>query len=93
MNRVRLRPTGVSGSEYINASFLDVSQFGTANCPIGHYACLFIVGLQAEEYVHGSAGPCASTVNDFWRMVWEFKSRAVVMLCQLEENGQVSASL
>ena len=58
MNRVRLRPTGVSGSEYINASFLDVSQFWTANCPIGHYACLFIVGLQAEEYVHGSAGPC-----------------------------------
>ena len=37
--------------------------------------------------------PVASTVNDFWRMVWEFKSRAVVMLCQLEENGQVSASL
>ena len=33
--------------------------------------------------------PLASTANDFWRMVWEFKSRAIVMLCQLEENGQV----
>ena len=25
INRVRLRPTGVTGGEYINASFVDVS--------------------------------------------------------------------
>ena len=29
------------------------------------------------------------TVSDFWRMVWEFKSKAVLMLCNTEENGQV----
>ena len=30
------------------------------------------------------------TVGDFWRMVWELKSAAIVMLTQLEENGEVS---
>ena len=34
--------------------------------------------------------PLENTVNDFWRMMWEFKSRAIVMLCQLNENGEVS---
>lgn len=30
-----------------------------------------------------------STINDFWRMLWEHKSRAVVMLCGLMEDGKV----
>ncbi|CAI8043302.1 Receptor-type tyrosine-protein phosphatase F [Geodia barretti] len=68
MNRVRLKPTGVSGAEYINASFLD--------------------GYKQKNAYMAAQAPVAATVNDFWRMVWEFKSRAVVMLCQLEENGQ-----
>ena len=58
MNRVRLKPTGVSGAEYINASFLDVSQFRMTHCPIGHQA--IYVGVQAEECVHGGPGPCCS---------------------------------
>ena len=33
--------------------------------------------------------PLRETVGDFWRMIWEFKSKAIVMLCNLEENGQV----
>lgn len=31
----------------------------------------------------------ASTVNDFWRMVWEQRSTIVVMLTDLQENGAV----
>ena len=41
MSRVRLRPTGVTGAEYINASFLDVSSLlapHTAPCAILHWA-------------------------------------------------------
>ena len=34
-------------------------------------------------------GPMKETVGDFWRMVWEFKSAAIVMLTQLEEDGEV----
>ena len=31
-----------------------------------------------------------STVNDFWRMIWEHKSRVLVMLCGLKEDGKVN---
>ena len=33
-----------------------------------------------------------STMVDFWTMVWEKKSNAIVMLSLLEENGAVSNS-
>ena len=29
------------------------------------------------------------TVEDFWHMIWETKSKAIVMLCNLEEEGKV----
>ena len=29
------------------------------------------------------------TVEDFWRMMWEYRCGCIVMLCQLEEDGQV----
>lgn len=31
-----------------------------------------------------------NTVHDFWRMIWEFKSKTIVQLCDLEENDIVS---
>lgn len=34
-------------------------------------------------------GPLQNTIDDFWRMVWEHRVSAIVMLCQLEENGKV----
>ena len=37
-------------------------------------------------------GPMENTVEDFWRMVWELKSAAIVMLTQLEEDGEVRRS-
>ena len=34
--------------------------------------------------------PMESTTRDFWKMVKERECTVVVMLCSLEENGQVS---
>ena len=34
-----------------------------------------------------------NTLEDFWRTVWEFKSKTIVMLCNLEENGEESSQL
>ena len=30
-----------------------------------------------------------STVDEFWAMIWERRSHAIVMLSLLEENGRV----
>ena len=35
-------------------------------------------------------GPLSHTVDDFWRMVWEYKLPTIVMLTQLEESGKVT---
>ena len=32
-------------------------------------------------------GPLQSTVGDIWRMMWEFKSKVMVMLCDFTEDG------
>lgn len=29
-----------------------------------------------------------STVNDFWRLVWQEKPKAIVMLCKVIEGGR-----
>lgn len=34
-------------------------------------------------------GPLTNTVDDFWRMVWEHRASAIVMLCSLVEDGKV----
>lgn len=63
----RLRPSGVPGSDYINASFID--------------------GYRLRNAYIATQTPLISTTNDFWRLIWEFRSKSVVQLCCLEEYG------
>ena len=44
---------------------------------------------QCKAFLVGP-GPMESTLNDFWRMIWEKQSFAIVMLGQLVENGEVT---
>lgn len=51
-------------------------------------ANLVEVPLATRKYIL-TQGPLAATVGHFWLMIWEQKSKAVIMLNDLVERGQV----
>lgn len=67
------------------------------NCPLILLTILlsfiFLCMLQgfssAREYI-ATQGPIASTINDFWRLVWEQNVSMIVMLTQCMERSRVS---
>ncbi|KAG8453294.1 hypothetical protein GDO86_000073 [Hymenochirus boettgeri] len=48
----------------------------------------FIDGYRQKDSYIASQGPLRHTNEDFWRMIWEWKSCSIVMLTELEERGQ-----
>lgn len=49
----------------------------------------FCDGYRRPNHYIATQGPLPDTVGDFWRMVWEHRSRTLVMMTQLEERGRV----
>ena len=37
--------------------------------------------------------PLSNTIEDFWRMIWDYNVGTIVMLNENEENGQVLMNL
>ena len=31
-----------------------------------------------------------NTVSDFWKMIWEYESKTIVVLCKMIEEGEVT---
>lgn len=48
----------------------------------------FIDGYRQKDSYVASQGPLLHTIEDFWRMIWEWRSCSIVMLTELEERGQ-----
>ncbi|XP_056432722.1 receptor-type tyrosine-protein phosphatase epsilon-like isoform X4 [Gadus chalcogrammus] len=48
----------------------------------------FIDGYRQKDYFIATQGPLAHTVQDFWRMAWEWKCHSIVMLTELQEREQ-----
>lgn len=52
---------------------------------------LFPQGYRQKDYFIATQGPLPHTVEDFWRMVWEWKCHTIVMLTEVQEREQVRA--
>lgn len=51
----------------------------------------FLDGYKHRRNFIAAQAPLETTTSDFWRMVWEQKNRVLVMLCNLEENDQITS--
>lgn len=52
----------------------------------------FVMGYQDRKRFICAQGPTDTTVNDFWRMIWEHGLELIVMLTNLEEYSKVKCS-
>ena len=97
-SRTVLKWAGEQGSDYINASYINVSKwmigpsihFCGMHCVFGMNYWFTTQGYKHRRAYIATQGPLESTEDDFWRMVWEHKCGCIVMLCKLEEDGQVN---
>jgi len=46
------------------------------------------VEFQGEKHFICTQAPLESTIDDFWRIVWQEKCKVVVMLCEILEQGR-----
>ena len=87
------------GSDYINASFIDI-RWLKYSYSYYHYrlvkmmqVCSFNIlclqGYRQRGAYIATQAPMENTVNDFWRMVWDYQSRTIVLLCRMKEDGKV----
>ncbi|KAK7460714.1 hypothetical protein BaRGS_00038860, partial [Batillaria attramentaria] len=49
----------------------------------------YVPGYTRDDEYIATQGPLHSTMNDFWRMVWEHRVPIIVMLTQIQERGQI----
>jgi protein tyrosine phosphatase len=52
----------------------------------------FFQNVHKNDAYIASQGPLPTTVDDFWRMVWEQRVRVILMACKEVEMGKVRRS-
>nr|XP_039266285.1 receptor-type tyrosine-protein phosphatase F-like [Styela clava] len=61
----------------------------TGNGPTSEYInASYIDGYKKLKKFIATQGPKPNTINDFWRMIWEHRIEAIVMVTNVDENGR-----
>ena len=83
-----LRAASATSSDYNNASFVDVHCIFRLAWLKYLSLLFFFQGYRQRGGYIATQAPMENTVNDFWRMIWDYQSRAIVMLCRMKEDGK-----
>ena len=46
------------------------------------------INIQKDKYFISTQGPKPETIEDFWTMVYDYKSNIIIMLCNVKEGGR-----
>ncbi|KAM3847307.1 tyrosine-protein phosphatase non-receptor type 18 isoform 2-T2 [Vipera latastei] len=57
-------------------------------CQTDYINASFIQGVDNKRCYIATQGPLAHTVLDFWRMIWQYKVKVIVMACREVEMGK-----
>lgn len=90
-NRVLLDADDES-SDYVNASFIDVSKF-INQISYWNLKLEYLQGYKIKKEYIASQGPKSETTIDFWRMILQYNVRIIVMLTQFQEGTNVSVHI
>ncbi|CAH0715739.1 unnamed protein product, partial [Brenthis ino] len=86
-------PQNIAKNRYRDIAPYDSTRVILKNGPTGDYINASYINMEIPNsdlvltYI-ATQGPLASTVGDFWQMVWESESSLVVMLTVLAERGR-----
>ncbi|CAH2096440.1 unnamed protein product [Euphydryas editha] len=86
-------PQNVNKNRYRDIAPYDSTRVILKNGPTGDYINASYINMEIPNsdlvltYI-ATQGPLASTVGDFWQMVWESESSLIVMLTVLVERGR-----
>ncbi|XP_075977709.1 protein tyrosine phosphatase Meg isoform X2 [Anticarsia gemmatalis] len=86
-------PCNLNKNRYRDIAPYDSTRVILKNGPTGDYINASYINMEIPNsdtvltYI-ATQGPLASTVGDFWQMVWESESSLVVMLTVLSERGR-----
>ena len=56
---------------------------------VDHFHCFVLQDIYGNRGYIASQGPVKATVDDFWKMLWQYEVKVVAMACRLVEMGRV----
>jgi hypothetical protein len=82
----------VHKNRYTDVTCIDqtrvVLQYGQSPIAGDYIHANLVNSLMPQNKFICAQGPLASTVVDWWRMVWQEKAKHILMLCRTEEDGK-----